>query len=144
MASAAAPARPGRAAAPAPAPARRAPPLPARRAPPLPARRAPAPPRAAAPKGPDFSRAAEQAQEFARRTSESFSEFVKQQELDKKAAAAYEDAQQSLRTGCAAAPRRRRAPSPCAGAGTPHAQGRGAHGWAALRSHQWPRPWPPP
>jgi hypothetical protein len=57
-------------------------------------------PRAASQKGgPDFNRAAEQAQDFARRTSESAKDWVRQQELDKKAAAAYEDAQQQLRTG---------------------------------------------
>lgn len=41
---------------------------------------------------------AKQAQEFARRTSQNMSDFVRQQELDKKAAAAYEDASQQLRT----------------------------------------------
>lgn len=41
---------------------------------------------------------AKQAQDFARRTSKSVSDFVRDQELDKKAAAAYEDASQQLRT----------------------------------------------
>ncbi len=39
-----------------------------------------------------------QASDFARRTSRSVSEFVKEKQLDKKASAAYEDASQSLRT----------------------------------------------
>lgn len=39
-----------------------------------------------------------QAQEFARSTSQKFSSFVKDQELDRKAVAAYEEASQQLRT----------------------------------------------
>jgi hypothetical protein len=41
---------------------------------------------------------AKQAQDFARRTTRQVSDFVRERELDKKAAAAYADASESVRT----------------------------------------------